>query len=66
MEEVYHKAIPFLLDAVNNSEEEPIVRHELLVSLGDIVEDKSLIEPFLDHPDQIVRESGEIAMSFIE
>jgi len=51
MEEVYSVAIPYLLDSVNNDEEAPIVRHELLVSLGDIVEDKSLIEPFLTHLD---------------
>ena len=47
-------SVPFLLDAVNNDEEAPIVRHELLVSIGEMVDDKGLIEPFLKNPDLIV------------
>ena len=43
-------ALPFLLDCVNNEEEAPIVRHEVLVSIGDLVTDKKVIEQFIDHP----------------
>ena len=44
MEEVFHVAIPYLIECVSNEEEAPIVRHEVLVSLGDMVDDKSLLE----------------------
>ena len=44
MEEVCHVAVPFLIDCVSNEEEAPIVRHEVLVSLGDMIDDKSLLE----------------------
>ena len=58
--------MPFLIDCVNNDEEAPIVRHEVLVSLGDMLEDKKLLEQFVGHPDQIVAESCEVAFSYID
>jgi hypothetical protein len=44
-------AIPFLLDCVDNEDEAPIVRHEVLVSLGDMISDKAIIERFATHHD---------------
>ena len=66
MEEVSHAAVPFLLDCVSNEEEAPIVRHEVLVSLGDMVEDNSILSQFVNHPDQIVSESCEVAFHYID
>ncbi len=42
------------------------MRHEVLVSLGDIIEDKELLKQFLGHKDQIVAESCEVAYSYID
>lgn len=49
MEEVFHAAVPFLLDCVANDEEEPIVRHEVLICLGEMLSfyEKHKIEQFL-------------------
>ncbi|CDW84373.1 deoxyhypusine hydroxylase [Stylonychia lemnae] len=66
MEEVFKVSIPFLIDCVANEEEAPIVRHEVLVSLGDMIDDKSLLEQFVNHPDQIVNESCQVAFSYID
>jgi len=44
MEDVFHVAIPILIECVSNEEEAPIVRHEVLVSLGDMVDDKCFLE----------------------
>jgi hypothetical protein len=66
MEDVFMAGVPFLLDAVDNDEEAPIVRHELLVSIGDMVDDKELIKPFLTHPDPIVYQSAEVALSYVD
>lgn len=66
MEEECHAAVPFLIDCVNNDDEAPIVRHEVLVSLGDMIDDKSLLQQFVDHPDPIVSESCEVAFSYID
>ena len=57
MESVFKAAIPFLLEAINNDEEAPIVRHEALIALGEMIDDKSIIEHFLKHSDPIVSES---------
>lgn len=40
MEGVCQVAAPYLIDCVSNEEEAPIVRHEVLVSLGDMIDDK--------------------------
>ena len=66
MEETALPALPFLLDCVNNEEEAPIVRHEVLVSIGDLVTDKKVIEQFIDHPELIVSQSCEVAFSYID
>eukprot|EP00347_Sterkiella_histriomuscorum_P019136 403342811 len=66
MEEVCRVAVPFLIDCVSNEEEAPIVRHEVLVSLGDMIDDKSMLEQFVDHHDLIVNESCQVAFSYID
>ena len=65
MEEVFKAAVPYILVAVRNNDEEPIVRHEALVAVGEMIDDKSIIEEFLKHPDPIVSESCEVAISMI-
>lgn len=66
MEEVFKESIPFLLEAIRNDDEDPIVRHEALVAIGEMIDDKSVIEEFLKHPNPIVKESCEVALSFID
>lgn len=44
MEDVFKPAIPFLLDSIHDPEEAPIVKHEALVAIGEMIEDKALIE----------------------
>lgn len=66
MEDVFEVAVPFLIECVSNEEEAPIVRHEVLVSLGDMIDDKSLLDQFVDHHDLIVNESCQVAYSYID
>ena len=67
MNEVFQPAGSILLDYLNSSEVvASIVFHEILITLGWIIEDKSLIEPFLTHPDLAVSESCESAICLIE
>ena len=42
------------------------MRHEALVAIGEMINDKKIIEEFLKHPDPIVSESCEVALSFID
>jgi hypothetical protein len=41
MEEVNEYSIPFLLQSVLNDDEAPIVRHEALIAVGEMIDDKS-------------------------
>ena len=66
MEKVFHVAIPFLLDACMNPEEAPIVKHEGLVAVGEMIDDGSKIEHLLKHPDPIVSESCAVALNNIK
>mmetsp|Transcript_2307 Transcript_2307/g.1649 ORF Transcript_2307/g.1649 Transcript_2307/m.1649 type:complete len:182 (+) Transcript_2307:417-962(+) len=68
MEETNQVGIPYLVECVKNEEEAPIVRHELLVSLGDMVEekDKAVIEQFVTHKEQIIYESALVGLSYIQ
>jgi deoxyhypusine monooxygenase len=54
MEDVFMPSVPFLLACVSNEEEAPIVRHEILICLGELLDDKSIIEHFLKNPDLVV------------
>ncbi len=66
MEDVFEAAIPDLLAACRNNDERPIVKHEILVSLGDMVQSKELLVPFLTSDDLIVSQSAEVALSYCE
>jgi len=43
MERVFSVAVPYLLEACKNPEEAPIVKHEGLVAIGEMIDDASLI-----------------------
>lgn len=66
MEEVFKVAIPFLMDAIMADNEASIVKHEALIAIGEMIEDKSLLEPLLKHPHAIVSESAEVALGLID
>jgi len=66
MKEVRMPAVPYLLECVANPDEAPIVRHEVLICLGEMVDDKSLLEHFLQSPDLIVSQSCEAALNMID
>lgn len=60
--------IPFLFELIENSEINPIVRHEAIEALGNF-EDKSLIarlEPLLSHPIDIIQESAVLAIKKLQ
>ena len=65
MEKVFHVAVPFLMQACLDEREAAIVKHEGLVSVGEMIEDKQLIEHLLEHPDPIVSESCAVAINNI-
>lgn len=66
MEKVFHVAVPFLMQACQDDREAAIVKHEGLVAVGEMIDDKSLIEPLLQHPDPIVAESCAVALNNID
>ena len=66
MEEVFKPAVPYLLECVENPDEAPIVRHEVLICLGMNLDEKSRIDHFLTNPDLIVSQSCEAAIQLIE
>ena len=47
MEKVFHVAVPFLMAACVDEREAAIVKHEGLVAVGEMIEDKSMIEHLL-------------------
>ena len=56
MEDVNEHSVPYLLDSVLNDDEAPIVRHEALIALGEITDDKDILQHLLNHKAEIVRE----------
>jgi len=66
MEKVYHVAVPYLMAVVQDEREAAIVKHESLVGIGEMIDDKSLIEFLLDHPDPIVSQTCEVAINNIK
>ena len=66
MTDVNEHAVPFLLESVLNDDEAPIVRHEALIAVGEMLDDKSQLEHLLDHKDDIVSESCQVAIRNIE
>jgi len=66
MEDVFMPAVPYLLECVANPDEAPIVRHEVLICLGEMIDDKKQLEHFLQCPDLIVSQSCEAALNLID
>ena len=54
MDDVFIPSVPYLIACVANEDEEPIVRHEVLICLGMNLDDPSLISSFLKNPDLLV------------
>lgn len=65
MEDVFKPSLPFLLDCVSNDEEAPIVRHEILICIGMLIDDEAIISHFLKSPDLIVSQSCEVAINLM-
>ena len=66
MENVYKVAVPYLMAACQNPDEAPIVKHEGLVAVGEMIDDGSLIAHLLEHKDPIVSESCAVALNNIK
>ena len=66
MEKVFHVAVPFLMTACVDEREAAIVKHEGLVAVGEMIDDKTRIAHLLEHPDPIVAESCAVAMNNID
>lgn len=65
MEDVFHAAVPFLLEACVNKDEASIVKHEGLVAIGEMIDDEKIIDHLLAHEDPIVSESCAVAINNI-
>lgn len=57
-EECIHAA---LKEASLDEEEHPVVRHEAILSFYDITKDEAFVDQFFKHPNQLIRESVELA-----
>ena len=44
-----------------DEEEHPVVRHEAILSFYDITKDEAFVDQFFKHPNQLIRESVELA-----
>lgn len=66
MEDLNEYSVSFLLDSVLNDSEAPIVRHEALIAVGEMIDDKSRLEHLLKHKDDIVSESCQVALRNID
>ena len=55
-----------MLGSVLNDGEAPIVRHEALIAVGEMIDDKERLAHLLKHPEDIVRESAEVATRNID
>jgi deoxyhypusine monooxygenase len=47
MEDHNEHSVPFLLDSVLNDDEDPIVRHEALIAVGEMIDEKERLEHLL-------------------
>ena len=66
MEDLNEIAVPFLLESVLNDNEAPIVRHEALIAVGEMIENREQIAHLLEHKDDIVVESCMVALRNME
>lgn len=60
------KALSQLEIVLQDEEEDPIVRHETALTLGEITESKDLLLKYCQHNNQLLRESCEIALDFVD
>lgn len=59
-------ALKSLEIVLQDEEEDPIVRHETALTLGEITESKDLLLKYTKHENQLIRESCEIALEFVD
>jgi deoxyhypusine monooxygenase len=59
-------ALEFLELVLKDEEEDPIVRHETALTLGEITKSKTLLEEYTKHKNQLISESCEIALDFVD
>lgn len=63
---VAKKALNMLEIVLQDEEEDPIVRHETALALGEITQSKDLLMKYTKHENQLIRESCEIALDFVD
>jgi deoxyhypusine monooxygenase len=59
-------ALTALETVLQDEEEDPIVRHETALALGEITKSKDLLTKYTGHENQLIRESCEIALDFVD
>lgn len=63
---VAKNALIGLETVLQDEEEDPIVRHETALALGEITRSKDLLIKYCRHENQLIRESCEIALDFVD
>lgn len=63
---VAKKALNMLEIVLQDESEDPIVRHETALALGEITQSKDLLNRYSKHENQLIRESCEIALDFVD
>jgi deoxyhypusine monooxygenase len=63
---VAKKALNMLEVVLQDESEDPIVRHETALALGEITKSKDLLVKYSKHENQLIRESCEIALDFVD
>jgi len=63
---VAKKALKMLEEVLQDEEEDPIVRHETALALGEITQSKDLLLKYSKHDNQLIRESCVIALDFVD
>jgi deoxyhypusine monooxygenase len=64
--QIAKSALKMLEIVLQDESEDPIVRHETALTLGEITESKDLLLKYAQHENQLVRESCEIALDFVD
>lgn len=59
-------ALSALEQVLQDETEDPIVRHETALALGEITKSKDLLIQYSRHENQLIRESCEIALDFVD
>ena len=59
-------ALNALEQVLQDEEEDPIVRHEAALTLGEITKSKDLLNEYSKHENQLVAESCQIALDFVD